>query len=33
MLRWFGPMETVDEYRMATRVLMAEPSGCWADSV
>ena len=27
LLRWFGHMERVDEYRMARRVLMAEVSG------
>ena len=27
VLRWFGHMERVDEYRMARRVLMAEVSG------
>ena len=26
LLRWFGHMETIDEYRMARRVLMAEVS-------
>ena len=24
VLRWFGPVERMDEYRMARRVLMAE---------
>ena len=27
VLRWFGYMESMDEYRMARRVLMAEASG------
>ena len=27
ILRWFGHVETMDEYRMARRVLMAEVSG------
>ena len=27
VLRWFGHMERMDEYRMAGRVLMAEVSG------
>ena len=27
VLRWFGHVESMDEYRMATRVLMAEVSG------
>ena len=27
VLRWFGRMESMDEYRMARRVLMAEVSG------
>ena len=27
VLRWFGHMERMDEYRMARRVLMAEVSG------
>ena len=27
VLRWFGPMERMDEYHMARRVLMAEVSG------
>ena len=27
VLRWFGHMEKMDEYRMARRVLMAEVSG------
>ena len=26
VLRWFGPVERMDEYRMARRVLMAEVS-------
>ena len=26
-MRWFGHVETMDEYRMARRVLMAEISG------
>ena len=26
-MRWFGHVETIDEYRMARRVLMAEVSG------
>ena len=29
VLRWFGPVERMDEYRMARRVLMAEVSGGW----
>ena len=27
VLRWFGPVERMDEYRMARRVLMIEVSG------
>ena len=27
VLRWFGQMERMDEYRMARRALMAEASG------
>ena len=27
VLRWFGEVERMDEYRMARRVLMAEVSG------
>ena len=27
VLRWFGHVERMDEYRIATRVLMAEVSG------
>ena len=27
ILRWFGHVETMDEYRTARRVLMAEVSG------
>ena len=27
VLRWFGHVERIDEYRMARRVLMAEVSG------
>ena len=27
VLRWFGHVERIDEYRMAIRVLMAEVSG------
>ena len=27
LLRWFGHVERMDEYRMARRVLMAEVSG------
>ena len=27
VLRWFGHVERIDEYRMARRVLMAEGSG------
>ena len=27
ILRWFGHVERMDEYRMARRVLMAEVSG------
>ena len=27
VLRWFGHVERVDEYRMARRVLMAEVNG------
>ena len=42
VLRWFGHVERIDEYRMARRVLMAEVSGrrvrgrprlCWMDCV
>ena len=29
VLRWFGHMERMDEYRMARRVLMAEVTGGW----
>ena len=29
VLRWFGHVERMDEYRMARRVLMAEVSGEW----
>ena len=29
VLRWFGPVERMDDYRMARRVLMAEVSGGW----
>ena len=29
VLRWFGHLESMDEYRMARRVLMAEVSGGW----
>ena len=29
VLRWFGHVERMDEYRMARRVLMAEVSGGW----
>ena len=29
VLRWFGHFESMDEYRMARRVLMAEVSGGW----
>ena len=29
VLRWFGPVERMDEYRMARRVLMLEVSGGW----
>ena len=29
VLRWFGHMERMDDYRMARRVLMAEVSGGW----
>ena len=29
ILRWFGHVERMDEYRMAKRVLMAEVSGGW----
>ena len=29
VLRWFGYVERMDEYRMARRVLMAEVSGGW----
>ena len=42
VLRWFGHVERMDEYRMARRLLMAEVSGgrlrgrpglCWMDGV
>ena len=42
VLRWFGHVERMDEYRMARKVLMAEVSGgrvrgrprlCWMDGV
>ena len=29
LLRWFGHVERMDEYRMARRVLMAKVSGGW----
>ena len=29
VLRWFGHVERMDEYRMARRVLMAEVTGGW----
>ena len=29
VLRWFGHVERIDDYRMARRVLMAEVSGGW----
>ena len=29
VLRWFGHVERMDEYRMARRLLMAEVSGGW----
>ena len=29
VLRWFGHVERMDDYRMARRVLMAEVSGGW----
>ena len=29
VLRWFGHVERMDEYRIARRVLMAEVSGGW----
>ena len=29
VLRWFGHVERMDEYRMARRVLMVEVSGGW----
>ena len=29
VLRWFGHVERMDDYRMARRVLMAEISGIW----
>ena len=29
VLRWFGYVERMDEYRMARRVLMAQVSGAW----
>ena len=29
VLRWFGYVERMDEYRIARRVLMAEVSGGW----
>ena len=32
LLRWFGHMERIDEYRMVRRVLMAEVSGGWVRS-
>ena len=31
VLRWFGHVERMDEYRMARRVLMAEVTGCEGD--
>ena len=42
VLRWFGHVERMDEYRMARRMLIAEVSGgrvrgkprlCWMDAV
>ena len=29
VLRWFGHVKIMDEYRMSRRVLMAEVSGLW----
>ena len=29
VLRWFGHLERMDEYRMARRVLMVDVSGGW----
>ena len=29
LLRWFGHVERMDQYRMVRRVLMAEVSGGW----
>ena len=29
VLRWFGHVERMDEYRLTRRVLMAEVSGGW----
>ena len=29
VLRWFGHVERMDDYRMARRVLIAEVSGGW----
>ena len=29
VLRWFGHVERMDDYRMARRVLMAEVGGGW----
>ena len=29
VLRWFGHVERMDEYRMARRVLMVDASGRW----
>ena len=29
VLRWFGHVERMDDYRMARKVLMAEVSGGW----
>ena len=29
VLRWIGPVDRMDEYRMARRVLIAEVSGGW----
>ena len=29
VLRWFGHMERMDEYRMARRMLLTEVSGGW----
>ena len=33
VLRWLGHVESMDQYRMARRVLMAEVSGGWVQGL